>query len=174
VVLGFNLKVLYLVGRCSTTWAMHPACFVSVILGGDRVLCFCPLAGFLQQSSYLYFLCSWDYWHIPPCPSCWLRWESNFLPWLPCNCNPPDLHHHSGWNYRCEPLCLASPSFNNLYLFCYSLLNFSQSDFYSHYFSHYCFKIFLFTKFKGSFLRNFLTLRSCPSSPNPLVSMKLY
>jgi hypothetical protein len=49
---GFKLRASCLLGKCSTTWAMHPALF-----------CFS-----LPQKAYHYFSSSWDYRHKPPCP----------------------------------------------------------------------------------------------------------
>jgi hypothetical protein len=46
----------------------------------------------------------------------WLFWRwglENYLPRLALNCDPPNFNLPSSWDYRWEPLCLASIPFLN-------------------------------------------------------------
>jgi hypothetical protein len=56
-------------------------------------------------SSYLHFLNSRDDGHMPPHLA--LGWDGspmNFLPGVPLNLDPSDVHLLSRWDYRDEPL----------------------------------------------------------------------
>jgi hypothetical protein len=82
--LGFELRASHLLGKCTTTWLMPPACFCLVLFCfvfcfsyfSDRVLCFCLWSDLRPWSSYLHFLLSWRDRHSPLCLALWLRWGS--------------------------------------------------------------------------------------------------
>jgi hypothetical protein len=76
MVLGFELRDLYLVGRHSSTWAMLPALFALVILEG---LTFCP--GCLDNDlPILDFLSSlgWQAWAPHPAFTYWNEVSQTF------------------------------------------------------------------------------------------------
>jgi hypothetical protein len=108
VLLGFELRVLPLVYRCSTTW-------VSCVLG---------FWVFLTCFSYFSDSVSWSFlgpvldcypllrYHIPefwaPCLAYLLRWGfTNILLGLSTSHESSDLHSLSSWDYRYEPSHLA-------------------------------------------------------------------
>jgi hypothetical protein len=79
-VLEFELRILHLLSRCSTTQTIPTSTFASVVswIGS----CFLYLGWLGPWSSYLCFLSSWDNRHTPLGPAFyWLRWgPMNFLP----------------------------------------------------------------------------------------------
>jgi hypothetical protein len=90
VVLGFELRASYWLGRWSTAWAMAPSPFaLAVFQAGSHVF---AQAG-LDCNPLTYCLrCSWDHRHTPPCRAYWLRWGfMNFSPWLALTLDPPEL-----------------------------------------------------------------------------------
>jgi hypothetical protein len=106
-VLGFELRAMPLLDRCSTPWAMPQHFCFSYFLNGISLLC----PGWPgPQSCYLSVLCKWDDRCTPLCPAFyWLIWGlTNFLPRLALNHDPPNLYLLSSWDYRCEPLLPAS------------------------------------------------------------------
>jgi hypothetical protein len=72
VLLGFELKTLYMPDQQSATWAMLPtlSCFSYTFNG---ILSFCPDQPGLQ-SFYLCFLCNWDDKCSSPCPT-FIAWD---------------------------------------------------------------------------------------------------
>jgi hypothetical protein len=100
-VLGFELRALHLLGKCSTTRATSPALF-SFSYFSDKVLhFFCP-------GPHLCLLLSWDSKCVSPRPICWLRKSfTNFLPGLALNHDLPNLCLPSRCGHRHEPSCLA-------------------------------------------------------------------
>jgi hypothetical protein len=68
-----ELRALYLVGRCSTTWATNPTLFALVNFSNKAVK-FC-LGWTGHHCMYLYLPCSWDYNLATPC----LALEKNFV-----------------------------------------------------------------------------------------------
>jgi hypothetical protein len=104
VVLGFELRALNLLGRCSTFWAIMPPhlfllwClkfFSGASLGlWPFHICFLP--------------CNWDHSTEPPCLTSLLRWNlTNFLPRSAFNCDSPNLYLLNVWDYRHKLPCPA-------------------------------------------------------------------
>jgi hypothetical protein len=101
--LRFEFRALCLPGKCFTTWAMLSGPFsLPIFQTGSH--------DFVQPSlevwfSYLCLPCSWDYRHISPLPTCFLRWcLTDFLPRLALNHDLLNLCLPS----RCEPPCPAA------------------------------------------------------------------
>jgi hypothetical protein len=100
VVLVVELRILNLIGRCSTTWASPPALFALLILGIESPIFIWAGLG----SSYLCFLCCRNNRYGPRCPA--IGWDvisQNFAqaglkPWSSWSPLP------SSWDYRYEPL----------------------------------------------------------------------
>jgi hypothetical protein len=95
VVLGFELRAVSLVGRCSISWATPLALFALAILE--------------IRSYFLPRLC-WAMIFLFYASCCyWLTWGLvNFLPGLALNFGPPDLSLPSRQYYRYEPLELIN------------------------------------------------------------------
>jgi hypothetical protein len=100
LILGFEFRASYLLGRCSATWAMPLALFCCNYFSDS--LLFMHGADLRLCSSYLCLLCSRDRRHMPSCLAYWLRWRF-YLPRLALNGNRPNLCLLSSWNYRYEP-----------------------------------------------------------------------
>jgi hypothetical protein len=90
LVLGFELRALYLLDRCFRTWAMPPLLFTLLIFQIEYyTFCkSCPWAAILISIPP-----TWLGWQVlPPHPACSLRWElSNFWLSLALNYSPPSL-----------------------------------------------------------------------------------
>jgi hypothetical protein len=98
-ILGFELRALHLLGRCSIT--PNPFCFIYF---SSRVSCFCPglvsdhdpptyglpCLGLRTCITTLFYLLKWCL--------------ANFFPKLASNCDPLDLCLLSSRHYRHEPL----------------------------------------------------------------------
>jgi hypothetical protein len=67
-VLGFELRVLHLLGKNSTTWATPVALF-SLVYFSDRISRFVLRARFRLWSSHLHLLYNQDYRHVSQCPT---------------------------------------------------------------------------------------------------------
>jgi hypothetical protein len=92
--LEFELRLLSLLGRCTTTWAMTQHLLLLVYFSG-RVSLF---PGLTSEHNY-----TWDYRRVPLCLAFLLRWGlTNFLPGLVWNPDPLYLHLLSSWDYRHE------------------------------------------------------------------------
>jgi hypothetical protein len=125
VVLGFEFRALYLLFRCSTTWATSPA-LLNFSYFSDRVWSFLPRDHLGSWSFYLCFLCNWDYRHVPLCPAHLLRWVFlNFalaVHKLQFSQSPAP----SNWDYSSEPLNLT---YIVLWSKNFSILMFKSSNF---------------------------------------------
>jgi hypothetical protein len=90
-VLEFELRALFLLGRCSTAWVTSLALFTSVILDMG------PLFPRPAWTTVLPFYTShhhWDDGRVSPCPA-FSHWDGGltnfFLPGLAWNLSPPNL-----------------------------------------------------------------------------------
>jgi hypothetical protein len=83
VVLGVELRILQLPGRCNTTWALFA--LVTFQIGSPIY------AGLASTALFLFIFprqMEWQVWTTMP--NHWLRWGlPNFLPGLALNCDPP-------------------------------------------------------------------------------------
>jgi hypothetical protein len=98
VVLGFELRALFLVGK-NLSRISWPFFRFSYFL--DRGLYLLLRTGLRLQFAYLYL-----YRHVPLYLAFLLKWGlANFLSGLVLNCNSPDLCHLNSWDYKWEPVC---------------------------------------------------------------------